>query len=260
MEAKPNYDGELRDLGLELVLDLDVKAFTDKEKDVIEDVYSPVKNMKVTAEDVVLSHLLMRNNSRCKVNSKINIKDSSMMQIINCTALAQMDNVKTEDDGIVAEGVLIVNIMYVTSVDSSPIRSISEAIPFSHTITLNSGISDTNNEIEIFVESISAVMSGNSEIEVKGSIAIDAVCFDERNVKAVTACDYDDFSQEEYLKYPSIVGYIANGTENLWTIAKNNHTTVDMIRQENKNLPEHCDSDYIIPKKEKLLLIKAASC
>ena len=224
----------------------------------IEDVYSPSKNISLESEDVTLSHLIMRNNSRCKVNAKVDVKDNNMMQIINSNATAQIDNVNTGEDGITVEGVLIASVMYVTSVDTSPINSISETIPFSHKISMNTGAADTNNNIEISVENISAVMTGNGEIEIKGTIAIDAVCFEYKTARAITKCGYEEFHQEEYLKFPCIVGYISNGRDNLWTIAKNNHTTVDIIRQENKNLPEHCESDYVIPAREKLLLIKAA--
>ncbi len=259
VEPKANYDGEIRDLGLELVLELDVKGFMDKEKDIIEDVYSPSRNISLESEDVTLSHLIMRNNSRCKVNSKVDVKDNNMMQIINSNATAQIDSINTEEDGITVEGVLIASVMYVTSVDSSPINSISDTIPFSHKISMNTGGTDTANNIEISVENINAVMTGNGEIEIKGTIAIDAVCFEHKTVRAVTKCEYEEFNQEEYLKFPCIVGYISNGRDNLWTVAKNNHTTVDIIKQENKNLPEHSESDYVIPVREKLLLIKAAS-
>ena len=256
VEPKANYDGEMRDLNMEMVLELDVRGFLDKEKNILEDVYCPSRKVALNSEDVELSRLVIRNNSRCKVASRINVNDGSMLQIINCTGDAHIDYINVEDDGIMVEGVLIANVMYVTSIDSSPIRSVQETIPFSHKITMNVG-TETHNSLEISLESISAVMTGSGEAEIKGTLSIDTICFEKQKVKAITDCQYEDFNQEEYLSFPEIVCYIANGKDSLWTVARDNHTTVDIIRQENKKLPEHCDYDYVVPAKEKLLILKA---
>jgi hypothetical protein len=109
----------------------------------------------------------------------------------------------------------------------------------------------------VSVDNVSAVMLGNGEVQIKGAVAIDVIEFAKTAVKAVTRCEAVENGQEEFLKAPCMVGFIANGRDNLWTIAKNNHTTVDLIKQENRNLPEHCDDDYIVPLREKLLLVKA---
>ena len=98
---------------------------------------------------------------------------------------------------------------------------------------------ETHNSLEISLESISAVMTGSGEAEIKGTLSIDTICFEKQKVKAITDCQYEDFNQEEYLSFPEIVCYIANGRDSLWTVARDNHTTVDIIRQENKKLPEH---------------------
>jgi hypothetical protein len=257
VEPKANYDGEMRDLSLEMVLELDVKGYLDKEKDIIGDIYAPCGNVDVTLENIDFARLVMRNNSRCKVNSKINLKDNLLMQIIGCTAKAQADSVTAQEDGLAVEGVMLVDIMYVTTLDSAPLCSIREAVPFSHKIALGDGNEGADIQLDISVENVSAVMAGNGEVSVKGSIAVDVICFASNTITAVTKCDNATFNQEEYLKYPCIVGFIANGNDNLWTIAKNNHTTVDIIRQENKNLPENCDEEYVVPAREKLLLMKA---
>jgi hypothetical protein len=257
VEPKANYDGEMRDLSLEMVLELDVKGYQDKDKDIIGDIYAPCGNIDVMRENIDFTRLVMRNNSRCKVNSKINVKDNLLMQIIGCTAKAQADSVAVQEDGLAVDGVMLIDIMYVTTLDSAPLRSVREAVPFSHKIALGAGNESADIQLEISVENVSAVMAGNGEVAVKGSIAVDVICFASNTITAVTKCENAAFNQEEYLKYPCIVGFIANGNDNLWTIAKNNHTTVDIIRQENKNLPEHCDEEYVVPAWEKLLLMKA---
>ncbi len=257
VEPKANYDGEMRDIALEMVTALDVKGYQDKERFIIEDVYAPCGEVSVETQDIVLKRLVMRNNSRCKVSSQIDVKDNNMIQIISCTAKAHIDSIDEDDGGMTAEGVMVVDIMYVTSLDSSPIRSVSEAIPFSHKLTGADTGAGADMETVVLVDSVGAVMTGNGEIQVNARITIDVIEFADSSLKAVTGCESAEYNQEEFLKAPCIVGFIANGNDNLWTIAKQNHTTVELIRQENRNLPEHCDEDYVVPAREKLLLIKS---
>lgn len=43
MEARPDYDGENREIAVEMVLDLSVRGYEERHQTVINDIYSPVK-------------------------------------------------------------------------------------------------------------------------------------------------------------------------------------------------------------------------
>ena len=47
-------------------------------------------------------------------------------------------------------------------------------------------------------------------------------------------CEVEEYEENEFLKFPSIIGYIATGEETLWDIAKRYHTDEDAIRAANQ--------------------------
>ena len=74
VEVKPDYDGENKEVQVELVLALDVKVYEEKEKTILTDVYSPVKNVINTTQTSVFHKLLVRNNSRCRASDRMNTR------------------------------------------------------------------------------------------------------------------------------------------------------------------------------------------
>jgi hypothetical protein len=101
-------------------------------------------------------------------------------------------------------------------------------------------------------------MTGSNEMEIKGVVALDAICFQPYSMNAAKECEVEPFEENEFLKFPSIIGYIANGEETLWDIAKRYHTTTESIRNGNHATAERVNDDSKVKRGEKLLLVKAA--
>ena len=73
LEAKPDYDGEERMLHLELVLDLELKIFSEEECQMVKDIYSIEEKLNPIYEDAVFEKLLIRNFSKCRIAEKMNV-------------------------------------------------------------------------------------------------------------------------------------------------------------------------------------------
>ena len=54
-----------------------------------------------------------------------------------------------------------------------------------------------------------------------------------------------------------MTGYIADGTKTLWDVAKMYHTTADSIKASNPECADGLSESVVIPRKTKLLLVKA---
>ncbi|MBO5460160.1 MAG: LysM peptidoglycan-binding domain-containing protein, partial [Lachnospira sp.] len=146
----------------------------------------------------------------------------------------------------------------VTTDDNAPMGSIRAAVPFSNKIQVKSEEQIENMEYSVnaYVEQLSAAMIGSNEMEIKGSVALDSICFAPCETESVMECEVEDYEENEFLKFPSIIGYIANGEETLWDIAKRYHTTVDSVKNRNRQLSER--GTERIKRGDKLLLVKAA--
>lgn len=259
VEVKPDYDGENKEVQVELVLALDVKVYEEKEKNILTDVYSPVKNVINTTQTSVFHKLLVRNNSRCRASDRMNTGEyTNILQICNCTGVAQIDDITVEEDGLLVDGAIIANVFYVTANDAAPMGSIRAAVPFSNKIQVKSDEEITNMEyvVNAGVEQLSAAMTGSNEMEIKGSVGLDAICFAPCETESVMECEVEEYEENEFLKFPSIIGYIATGEETLWDIAKKYHTTVDSIKNGNHVLADRASER--VKRGDKLLLVKAA--
>ncbi len=95
-------------------------------------------------------------------------------------------------------------------------------------------------------------------MEIKGVVSLDTICFEPYEMDAAMECDIESYEENEFLKFPSIIGYIANGEETLWDIAKKYHTTTESIRNSNRTASERIADEGKVKRGEKLLLVKAA--
>ncbi len=100
---------------------MDVKVYEEKEKTILTDVYSPVKNVINTTQTSVFHKLLVRNNSRSRASDRMNTGEyTNILQICNCTGVAQIDDITVEEDGLLVDGAIIANVFYVTANDAAP--------------------------------------------------------------------------------------------------------------------------------------------
>ncbi len=256
IEARPDYDGENRDISVELVLDMNVKAYEECEENIISDVYSPVRDLKLSISKEKLKKLMIRNNSKCRVTGSVRLSEyANLLQICNSTADVQIDAIEKDEDGLSIDGAILVNVFYITSDDGAPMGSVCSVIPFNHKIQMRTD-KDMEYQIKAKIEQLSAAAGSESQIEVKAVVSLDAICFQPFEIDIIKDCEVNDEISGEYANMPAMVGYISDGKERLWDIAKKYHTTTASIKGSNAPVERLAD-DMCVKKGEKLLLIKS---
>lgn len=137
MEVRPDYDGNNREIAVELVLDMDIKSYRDCKKTALKDVYVPGSTMNIKQSEVKLKKLLIRNNTKCRVADNIKVADYiNLMQIVNATAGVQIDDYEYTSEGIEVSGAVMVNVCYITSDDNAPMGSVNAVIPFTGVVAI----------------------------------------------------------------------------------------------------------------------------
>ncbi|MGN0318002.1 MAG: DUF3794 domain-containing protein, partial [Lachnospira sp.] len=263
VEPREDMNGENRDITVEVVLDMDVKAYEERKVKTISDVYSPICELQNVEQKEHLRKLIMRNNTKCRVNGNVNVQEyANVLQICNCTAVAQIDDYETDEDGMMVSGALLTNIFYVTSDDNMPMGSVKSVIPFNCRLSLNMGqINDSKSEglykVKASVEQLNAIMTSSSQIEVKACVSIDAICFAEFEIGVINECEASDSQVIDYKRLPAMIGVICDGQMSMWDLAKKYHTTTDAIREGNSKLVEHLKDTDVVKCGEKLLLMRS---
>ena len=134
LEVKPDADGEERKLQADVVLELDMKLYQEEDHEVIMDVYTPFRQCMPKGRKEILESLLVRNFSRCRIADRIEVKETQgkILQICHSQGKIKIDKIQIVKDGILAEGIVRLKVLYIVENDEMPFYSMEAMLPFSH--------------------------------------------------------------------------------------------------------------------------------
>lgn len=236
LEVKPDADGEERVLQVDVVLELDMKIFQEETDTVLMDVYTPKKECIPERREELLEQLLVKNYSKCRVNDRIPVQEAQgkILQICHSEGMIKMDDVSIVENGIRAEGIIQVRILYSISDDDMPFYSMETAIPFTHVIEAEGIDRDCTFHLQAELEQLSTMMLDSSEIEVKAVMNLNALVLRQWKEELIADIQEKELDMEKLERMPGVVCYIVQPQDTLWDIAKRFYTTVESIRELNE--------------------------
>lgn len=269
LEVKPDYDGEERVLVLELVMNLDIRVWKEQEISMLEDVYSLKQEIIPVCTGVTLHHISVKNDSQCRLTEQMELAESQekILQICSCEGTVHLESTELTEQGVRAEGILVTELLYITTDDQMPIGSAREIYPFEQLIEIPQQTARTERnkleelealerknklqtELDCRISQLSAVMLDQDHVEIKAVIGLDLLAFEQEQIDNITDTREEPLDMEQLQKRPGLVGYIAKDGDSLWSIAKENHTTVEDILRDNHRTDEN------LRRGEKILIVK----
>ncbi len=252
IEVKPDSDGEERVMSVDTVLELDMKLYREEEHDLILDVYSPLKECIPRGKEMCLESLLVRNDSKCRVSDRIELKESQgkILQICHSQGRVKVEKTKIVENGIQADGIVFMKILYITGNDEMPFYSVDGMIPFSHIIEANGINEDSIFFLQADLEQLSTSMIDSNEIEVKAVISLNVLVLQCENRMIISKVEERPLDMEKIQAMPGITVYVVKNGDSMWDIAKRFYTTVEEICELNE-----LEEDRVVPGMP-LLLVK----
>ena len=263
LEVKPDYDGEERVLVLELVMNLDIRVWKEQEISMLEDVYSLKKEIIPVCTGVTLHHISVKNDSQCRLTEQMELAESQekILQICSCEGTVHLESTELTEQGVRAEGILVTELLYITTDDQMPIGSAREIYPFEQLIEIPQQTARTEcnkpEELEALerknklqTELDCRIMLDQDHVEIKAVIGLDLLAFEQEQIDNITDTREEPLDMEQLQKRPGLVGYIAKDGDSFWSIAKENHTTVEDILRDNHRTDEN------LCRGEKILIVK----
>ena len=125
----------MRELDLDVVLDLDIRLYEEKEEMLLKDIYSNSCQITPEKNEMGYDRLIARNVCRPRIGEKIHLgQQERILQICHTQGMVQLDEIEPEENSLDIEGILDVTILYLTSDDSAqsslfPGRSLLNAAP-----------------------------------------------------------------------------------------------------------------------------------
>lgn len=235
LEVKPDYDGEERILVLELALYADVRVWREEQLTLLGDVYSLQKQLTPVCRERMLEKLLVKNYAKCRIAEQIALPESKerILQICACEGKVNLERRELTENGVQAEGTLMVELLYMTTDDNMPVGTVREIYPFSQMIEIPGLEKPARIELECGIDQLQAVVMDQEHVEIKAVIHLDLFAVLEQKIDNIEEVQEEPLDIEELQNRPGLVGYIAKEGDVLWDIAKENHTTVRDILETN---------------------------
>jgi len=234
-DKKPDSDGEMREVEVEAVLELDIRLYKEESVELLSDLYSTGCEVVSEQGEVCFDRLLTRNSCKMRVGGSVSFqKPDRILQICHSSGIVRLDESRPSENGLAIEGVLEVSLLYLTDDDAAPVGAISEVLPFSGTVEAEGIREDCVWQLNLGLEQLGAVMLGGGEAEVKAQLTVELLVFQPMQEAVVTSVQTQPFDLKRWEQQPGIVGYIVQPGDSLWKIAKKFHTTVDQVREMNE--------------------------
>ena len=231
LEVKPDADGEERILVSDVVLELDMKFFREEEYSLVTDVYTPLRECVPEGKNEVLEKLLVRNFSKCRVTDRIEVKESQgkVLQLCHRSGRVKIDSTKITQEGILAEGVIILKILYIIGNDEMPFYSMETMLPFTHVIEAKGITKDSVYFLQADLEQLSTTMADGDEIEVKAAVGLNVLVLRQWEEQLIDQVEEKPLDMKKIEAMPGITVYMVKQEDTLWDIARQFYTTVDEI-------------------------------
>ena len=253
----PDDDGEERVLDIETTVLADMTVRNNEDIEVVEDVYSLDGPLDVTKQPVRYSQFVGNHMAQGNLKETIVIdgKYPDMMQVQKVWGTAEISDTEMEGDTLLVDGVINMEVMYIVEDDSAPVNIVPVAVPFEQEIEIKGADSGDCMSIDaaVDVENISFNMLSNREVEIRCTLNFDV--FATRDVEDTMITDITP-STDGVIGAPaaSVIIYVVQKGDSLWTIAKKYCTTVDDILMIN----DIENPDKIYPGQKILILKRTA--
>lgn len=251
-DVKMDADGEMRSIGIEGTLELQIAIYEEETVKLLEDVYSIEKECKTEREEMICETLVIQNHSKCRLSEQLTLPElrEDILQICSSSGTLQIEKKEAEETGIRIEGILHLRFLYVKENDELPFAVWQGMVPFSYLIECGEVTDDSLYEIETVLEQLSVSLLGSQEVEVKAVLAFQSLVKRQQKANLITAVRLEEPVIDENERTPGIIGYVVKEGEELWDLAKQYHTTVDRVKEVN-----HLESD-VIKEGDRILIFK----
>mgnify|MGYP004678510965 FL=1 len=256
---KPDIDGEPRDIEVEAVLELDLKAYREFKMPLLKDMYANNRKLKLKTSPIVFENLIFQNNAKTKVSQRVEAAGEvhKLLQVLNVEGNVRIEDFHFTKQGIATEGLIFCKVLYIAGDDAAPLQAKEIVIPFEYLVEIPEGTDKDRCELRGVLEQIGGYVVDSNALEIRAVAGIYVTGFSRQTMRMIDEVEEIPYTEEEISIIPSITGYIVKSGDTLWNIAKRYGTTVEKMKQYNENLTEPLETGqkiYLLKEMENLMI------
>lgn len=242
---KPNNKEE-HSINVEIEFEILTRAFERKEVSVIQDMYSPSRNLEFK-ENKINTIVNMRNTEdTINIKEKVRLDDLEYKKICDAQVRSLINDTSILKDRAVIEGEIEVNFLLTNGIEDN-IITLSRKIPFNYTQEIE-GLKENSKINTNIVPKFREFIADDTEITARIDLELDTNSYNLETVNVID--DIEETEGEDDHLYSMVIYFVKPG-DTLWKIAKKYKSTVkDIARINEIENPDKIDvgMQLFIPK------------
>lgn len=252
LHIRPDMDGEERVIALDVLLDLYMKMYEEAKIEVISDVYGVRSAVETKEVPTMLRSLLAKNIGKQKVSQHIRIgkQNSPIMQLLLSEGSAGLDSVEVEDGMVKMAGTVSMQIMYISGDERKMYDVVKAQLPYKYEMEIPGILPGDMVDAQVSLEQLQAVILDGEEVDVKAVLVFHVTAFRQKEHLLVEEIKTEPLDSKILAALPGMVIYMVKPGDNLWSIGKRYHVSVERLKKMND-----LTGDLIVPG-QKLIIVK----
>ncbi len=251
MEVKPDYDGEERQIDMELEIKLFIKLYQNTTLSVVADAYGIQEKMEPVMRESHCEKILKRESGKIKVNDTWENKEKPgmEMQILRISGSILEEGAGLTEDGAELTGILHIDVLYAVNEENEPWRCVSMDIPYEHNITLSGMAEQTSYYEKVCIEQLGVIQQGD-KIEIRAILSYQLMVY-QMVTKPLLMDMKKTEGEKEQKMLPVMSVYFAKENESIWEVGKKYQVPLMTIRNLNQLTEDIlCDGQKVLIVKE----------
>lgn len=235
LTIRPDFDGEERNVGLDLTMDIQIKVYEEEETELLSDIYGVTKEVSAVTHPARLKQLLAKVTGKMKVTDRMRVENgrAAILQLIHSEGSVVVEQQQVVENGIRIQGSLLVKVMYITGDDEVPYSATQAQIPYEYTLEVPGISPEDMGDVRAQMEQLQVMMLDGEEMDVKAVLSFHTTVFKSLSVELISQVNVSELDSTKMSNLPGMVIYMVKEGDNLWNIGKKYYVPVDTLRDLN---------------------------
>lgn len=235
LTIRPDFDGEERNIGLDLTMEIVIRAYEEEETELLSDIYGVTKEVSTMTGSASLRRLLSKVTGKLKVTDHIRVGNGSspILQLLHSEGAVLKERQQMVENGIMVQGSLSVKVMYITGDDELPYSATRAQIPYEYTLEVLGIAGEDMGNVQVNLEQLQVTMLDGEEMDVKAVLTFHTTVFKTLPLELITQVNVSDLDSGKLGSLPGMVIYLVKEGDNLWNIGRKYYVSVDSVRELN---------------------------
>lgn len=222
LEVKTDDDVEERIILTDAVIDMDIRIYEEEMVTILSGIYSTSQELIPVTHTCEFQRLIGNNIAKCRLNHRLRIQrdEPRILQVCMESGRVGIDNIQTQEKGLLVEGTIDARILYVSAEDEMPFFVKQIQLPFTQQIDMNEMSQQGQYKVKAENIQLTSTMIDSEEVELKAmfDLAVFGIePFEKDIIEEVREAELD---MERLKNIAGIVVYVVHQGDTLFSIGK----------------------------------------